>query len=76
MANGRPLADEALTVAFNKLPLGSIVHITNVKNGASVSAEVADTGGFERHGRIIDLTPAVRDALRCGGLCEVIVDKL
>jgi rare lipoprotein A len=52
-----------MTIAFNKLPLGSKVRITNLDNGKSVEAIVTDRGGFEKLGRIADLTPAVRDAL-------------
>lgn len=63
MANGQPLDDNRLTVAFNRAKLGSRLLITNVSNGESVEATVTDTGGFERHGRIIDVTPAVRDAI-------------
>lgn len=74
MANGEPLDDNAYTVAFNKAPLGTNVLITNPKNGNQVVAEVTDTGGFERLGRIIDLTPAVRDALGCNDLCKVTVN--
>lgn len=75
MANGRPLDDTALTVAFNRLPLGSHVVVRNPKSGLSVRAEVTDTGGFERLGRIIDLTVAVRDAIKCSNLCYVEVYK-
>lgn len=75
MANGRPLDDKALTVAFNRLPMGSYVTVTNPKTGLSVRAEVTDTGGFERHGRIIDLTVAVRDAVKCTNLCYVEIYK-
>jgi rare lipoprotein A len=73
MANGETLNDEALTVAFNRAPLNSYVTITNDKTGRSVRAKVTDTGGFERHGKIIDLTIATRDAIGCGDVCRVIV---
>ena len=76
MANGQPLDDDALTVAFNRLPLGRQVRVTNAKTRMTVIAVVTDTGGFERHGRIIDLVPAVRDAINCGGLCEVEVVEI
>jgi len=76
MANGQPLDDNALTVAFNRLPLGRKVRITNTDSMMTVIATVTDTGGFERHGRIIDITPMVRDSINCGGLCEVEVVEI
>lgn len=63
MANGQPLDDNALTIAFNYLPLGSMVKLTNIDTGKSVIAEVTDTGGFNSLGRIADLTPKVASAL-------------
>lgn len=63
MANGQPLDDEALTIAFNKAPLGTRLKITNLDNGKSVIVTVTDRGGFERLGRIADLVPAVARAL-------------
>lgn len=63
MANGQPLDDNALTIAFNYLPLGSRVKLTNLDNGKSIVAEVTDTGGFTGLGRIADLTPKVASAL-------------
>ena len=63
MANGQPLDDDALTIAFNQAPLGTRLKLTNLDNGKSVIVTVTDTGGFERHGRIADLVPAVARAL-------------
>lgn len=63
MANGQPLDDNALTIAFNRAPLGTKLKVTNLDNGKSVVVTVTDTGGFERLGRIADLVPAVAGAL-------------
>ena len=63
MANGEPLDDNRLTIAFNRLPLNTQVKITNLDTGASVIATVTDRGGFERHGRIADLTIATATAI-------------
>lgn len=63
MANGQPLDDNALTVAFNDAPLGTTIKIKNTHNGNEVTARVTDTGGFKRHGRIVDVTPAVAHTL-------------
>ena len=73
MANGKPLDDNKLTVAFNKIPLGKMVRIINNKTHDVVIAEVTDTGGFERHGRIIDLSLATKNAIGCNDLCEVTI---
>lgn len=71
MANGEKLDDTKLTVAFNRAPLNSYVLIQNVGTGAVVTAKVTDTGGYERHGKIIDLSVATRDALGCDDVCMV-----
>lgn len=76
MANGKPLDDSQLTVAFNWLPLGSRVLIENLSNGKTVEAEVTDTGGFNELGRIIDMGVATKEAIECSDLCEVRVTAL
>jgi rare lipoprotein A (peptidoglycan hydrolase) len=76
MADGKPLIDSDLTIAFNDLPLGTRVIVTNVKNGKSVISTVTDTGGFKRLGRIADLTIGTRDAIDCSNLCSVTVQEL
>jgi rare lipoprotein A (peptidoglycan hydrolase) len=42
-------------VAMNNIPMGSVVRVTNLNNGKSVTAKVLDRGGFKKYGRIIDL---------------------
>ncbi len=76
MANGEELDDTKITVAYNHHPLNRFVKVTNMKTGASVQAKVSDTGGFERHNRIIDLSVATKEAIGCTDLCEVGVVKL
>lgn len=71
MANGEPLDDTKLTVAYNDAPINSWVVIRNNRTGEKVRARVTDTGGFKRHGKIIDLTIATRDAIGCGPVCDV-----
>lgn len=63
MANGQPLDDNAMTIAFNWLPLNTQVRLTNLDNGKSVIATVTDTGGFNSLNRIADLVPAVANEL-------------
>jgi rare lipoprotein A len=71
MANGQPLDDSKLTVAFNKAELGSAAMVVNKANNKSVIARVTDTGGFEKLGRIIDLSLATKEATGCSDLCQV-----
>lgn len=71
MANGEPLDDTKLTVAFNKAPLNHFIDVNNMANGKSVKVKVTDRGGFERHGRIIDLSVATKEAIGCTDLCKV-----
>lgn len=80
MANGEKLNDDAYTVALPphivndyKL-LNDNVKITNTENGKIVIAKVTDTGGFyelTKGKRIADLSKATKEALGCGGLCQV-----
>lgn len=76
MANGQDLDDSAMTIAYMRVPLGTLVKVTNTQTGAAVNATVTDRGGFEALGRIADLTPAVRDAIGCGSVCQVTVSPL
>lgn len=76
MANGQTLDDTRLTVAFNRAPQNSYVTVRNLENDHIVTAQVTDTGGFEKLHRIIDLTVATRDAIKCSNLCKVEVTLL
>jgi rare lipoprotein A (peptidoglycan hydrolase) len=76
MANGERFLDSGYTVAFNWLPLGSWVKVTNFVTRDTTYARVTDTGGFNKLGRIVDLSPAVKDAINCGDLCKVKVERL
>ncbi len=75
MANGERLDDTQKTLAFNHLPLGTWVKITNVDNGLNEHARITDTGGFDSLGRIADLSIALRDSLGCGDLCNVTIQR-
>ena len=76
MANGEPFDETAMTVAFNKLPLGSFVRVTNRANGMSIKAEITDTGGFEELGRIADLSKGVKEMIGCNDICSVKIEEL
>lgn len=76
MANGEPLDDDKLTVAYNRTKLNTMVKITNLKTNMEVIAKVTDRGGFERHGKIIDLSVATKNAIGCGDVCKVKVEVI
>jgi rare lipoprotein A len=69
-ASGRKLSDGALTAAHKTLPFGTRVHVTNKRNGRSVTVTISDRGPFVR-GRVIDLTPAGARVLGFSGLAPV-----
>lgn len=73
MANGEVLDDTRLTVAYNRAPLNSYLQITNVNTQKTVIAKVTDRGGFENHGKIVDLSVATKEALGCGDVCKVMI---
>ena len=75
MANGQKLDDRIRTIAFNELPLGSMVLVKNVDNGLEEVVEVTDTGGFDGLGRIADLSLALKNSLNCGGLCNITIEE-
>ena len=54
-ASGERFDQSANTAAHKKLPFGTKVKVTNVKNGKSIIVRINDRGPFVR-GRIIDLS--------------------
>jgi rare lipoprotein A len=61
-SNGETYNMNAMTAAHLTLPLGSIVRITNLKNGHSAVVRITDRGPFVV-GRIVDLSLAAAKAL-------------
>jgi rare lipoprotein A len=61
-SNGEVYNMHAMTAAHLTLPLGSIVRITNLKNGHSALVRITDRGPFVV-GRIVDLSLAAAKAL-------------
>jgi peptidoglycan lytic transglycosylase len=61
-ANGETYDMNALTAAHLTLPLNSIVRVTNVKTGQSVTVRITDRGPFVED-RIIDLSAAAAKAI-------------
>lgn len=54
-ASGKIFNMNKLTAAHKKLPFGTIIKVTNPKNGKSVIVEITDRGPFVK-GREIDLS--------------------
>ena len=60
MANGQMFNPNRIAFAHKTLPLGSLVSVTNLKNGKTICGPVTDRGPYIK-GRIIDATkPAAR----------------
>ena len=61
-ANGETYDMNALTAAHLTLPLNSIVRVTNVKSGQSVTVRITDRGPFVED-RIVDLSAAAAKSI-------------
>lgn len=61
------------TAAHRTLPFGTLVTVTHLGSGRSVTVEITDRGPFV-FGRCIDLSRAAANELRMGGTAEVRVD--
>jgi rare lipoprotein A len=69
-ASGERVSPAELTAAHRSLPFGTRVHVTNKRNGKTVTVRINDRGPFIK-GRVIDLTPAGAKALGFSGLTQV-----
>ena len=69
-ASGQKTNPGGLTAAHRTLPFGTMVHVTNNRNGKSVTVRINDRGPFVR-GRVIDVSPAAAQALGFSGLAPV-----
>ena len=54
-ANGERFSNAAMTAAHKTLPFGTLVEVTNMRNGKSVVVRVNDRGPYS-HARVIDLS--------------------
>jgi len=72
-ADGERMSSGGLTAAHRTLPFGTLVRVTNERNGRSVVVRINDRGPFVR-GRVIDVTPAAAQALGFSGLTDVSLD--
>lgn len=61
-ADGTVYDQNAMTAAHRTLPMGTIVRVTNVANGQSVTVKITDRGPFV-DGRILDLSLAAAKAI-------------
>lgn len=76
-ATGEPFDPDLPTAAHRTLPLGSIIRVTNVRNGESVVVRVNDRGPF--HGnRVLDLSRSAAMALGFAkrGTGKVTIERL
>jgi rare lipoprotein A len=66
-ASGEIFDERRLVAAHRALPFGSVVRVTNVRNGRSVTVRIVDRGPYGknyREGTIIDLSRAAARRLR------------
>lgn len=66
-ASGETFDERRLVAAHRTLPFGSLVRVTNVQNGRSVTVRIVDRGPYGRNyreGTIIDLSRAAARRLR------------
>ena len=61
-ANGQVFDMNKLTCAHKTLPFGTMLKVTNLKNGKSTIVEVTDRGPYVK-GRIIDLSKAAAEEI-------------
>jgi len=61
-ASGARFDPDGLTGAHRTLPIGSVVRVTNLRNGRSVLLTITDRGPFRRH-RQIDVSLGAARAL-------------
>lgn len=76
-ANGEIFTNSGLTAAHKKLPMGTLVRVTNTRNGKTVDVRINDRGPFVR-GRVIDLTEEAFDQIgdKKLGVIDVTVEVL
>ena len=76
-ASGKAYDKNKLTAAHKTLPFGTVVRVTNKKNGKTVDVEITDRGPFGP-GRIIDLSVAAAKELDMmkAGVVPVIISVL
>ena len=76
-ASGERFDKRAMTAAHRKLPFGTVVRVTNLKNQRSVRVRINDRGPYGK-GRIIDVSEAAARKLKMirAGVVPVTVEVL
>ncbi len=69
-ASGEAMNPAGLIAAHRSYPFGTMVRVTNRRNGRSVVVRIIDRGPFIR-GRVIDISPAAARALGFSGIAPV-----
>jgi rare lipoprotein A len=72
-ASGEAFSPGKLTAAHRTFPFGTMVRVTNLRNGRTVVVRINDRGPFNK-GRVIDLSPAAARELHFSGLTPVSLD--
>jgi len=73
MASGYVLTRNCLYAASKTLPFGTLLLVTNIKNGLSVVVRVMDRGPFV-HGRVLDLSHSAAQQIDMKGVSKVKID--
>jgi rare lipoprotein A len=72
-SSGERFSPDKLTAAHRTFPFGTMVRVTNLRNGRTVIVRINDRGPFNK-GRIIDVSPAAAKLLQFSGLTLVTLD--
>ena len=77
-ASGERFDKHKLTAAHRTLPFGTLVRVTNTKNGRSVVVRINDRGPFGSRSRIIDVSEAAARQLGMmqAGVVPVVLEIL
>jgi rare lipoprotein A len=72
-SSGEMFSPVKLTAAHRTLPFGTMVRVTNMRNGRAVVVRINDRGPFNKN-RVIDISPAAARELKFSGLAPVKLD--
>lgn len=73
-ASGDVFRQTKATAAHRRLPFGSVLKVTNLRNGKSVLVTVNDRGPHGNKSRVLDLSKAAAQQLALAGTAEVQVE--
>lgn len=72
-ASGERMNPQAMTAAHRRLPFGTHVRVTNLRNGKTVAVRVTDRGPWIK-GRCIDLSYGAARAVGISGIGRVSIE--